>query len=371
MSRFDSGFSPYVPVAQRRRNAEKEASKLQKKGTVLEPVGAQGRAIAKSFWGAAWCTNLESYSDFANRLPRGRTYLRNGSVIHLSIQPGRIEALVSGSSIYKIAITIKPCPPAKWLALCERCAGEIGSMIDLLQGKLSRRVMEVMTQRETGLFPSPAEITLGCSCPDWADMCKHVAAVLYGVGARLDEKPELLFTLRSVDHTALIAHAAAATQFSEAAAAPGEGELADADVSALFGIEIEQAGSGPQSPAAASPVAATTATAGRTPALKARKPAAAAKPSTAAKTTGAKPAAAKPSQSKAPVAKPAAPKPASTKSARATLRDAKPFTSKPVHATLAPSKLTAAKPVASKKAVRIPTKKPSLPRPPAARYPIN
>ncbi len=240
MFRSYYGFRPYVPVAQRRKNAEKEAAKLSRKGKVLEPVRPEGRIIARSFWGKAWCANLESYSDYSNRLPRGRTYLRNGSVVHLSIQAGRIEALVSGSSLYKIAIAIKPFPAAKWQALCQQCAGEIGSLMDLLQGKLSEQVMAVMTRRETGLFPAPAEIDLGCSCPDWADMCKHVAAVLYGVGARLDAKPELLFTLRSVRQDELISHAATATQLVHAAGAPGETELAESAVSALFGIEIDQ-----------------------------------------------------------------------------------------------------------------------------------
>ncbi|MFA5263091.1 MAG: SWIM zinc finger family protein [Opitutaceae bacterium] len=251
MFRSYYGFHPYVPVAVRRRNAEKEAAGLQKKGTTIEPVRPEGKIIARSFWGKAWCTNLESYSDYANRLPRGRTYLRNGSVVHLSIKKGRIEALVSGSSLYKVAIGIKPFPAEKWKVLCQQCAGEIGSLVDLLQGKLSDRVMSIITRHETGLFPSPSEIDLDCSCPDWADMCKHVAAVLYGVGTRLDAKPELLFTLRSVNQNDLIAHAASATQFiGSAAGTPGEAELDESEVSALFGIEIDQASASapPQKP---------------------------------------------------------------------------------------------------------------------------
>jgi len=253
MSRFSSyGFAPYVPVAQRRKNAEKAAVKLQKKGHPVEPVRPEGKIIAHSFWGKAWCANLESYSDYENRLPRGRSYLRNGSVVHLSIQAGLIEALVMGSSLYKIAIKIKPFPATKWKALCQQCAGGIGSLVDLLQGKLSDRVMAVMTQRETGLFPSPAEIDLGCSCPDWADMCKHVAAVLYGVGTRLDAKPELLFILRSVDHGELIAHAASATEFVDTASGSGAAELDESEVSAIFGIEIDQGSHAAPSPVAAS-----------------------------------------------------------------------------------------------------------------------
>src|SRR6516165_2714205 len=96
------GFRPYVPVAQRRAQAAREVAKRQKKGQTVSPVVIEGRAIATTFWGKAWCDNLESYSDFANRLPRGRTYVRNGSVIDLQITPGQIKALVSGSEIYKV-----------------------------------------------------------------------------------------------------------------------------------------------------------------------------------------------------------------------------------------------------------------------------
>src|SRR6202453_2822324 len=104
------GFKPYVPVAQRRREAQRELEKLRKKGLVVQPVSINGRVIAKTFWGKAWCDNLESYSDYANRLPRGRTYARNGSVVHLEIQPGRIAARVSGSDLYSVEITIAALP---------------------------------------------------------------------------------------------------------------------------------------------------------------------------------------------------------------------------------------------------------------------
>ena len=201
------GFKPYVSVAQRRRQAQLEMEKRRKKGLAVSPVAIAGRTIAKTFWGKAWCDNLESYSDFANRLPRGRTYVRNGSVVHLEIQPGKITALVSGSELYKVEITISALPDSHWKCVKGKCAGQIGSLVELLQGRLSKSVMEVVTQRGEGLFPKPAEIEMKCSCPDWAGMCKHVAAVMYGIGARLDEKPELLFLLRKVDHLELIAGA--------------------------------------------------------------------------------------------------------------------------------------------------------------------
>src|SRR5947209_9605560 len=188
-------WRPYLPVAARRRQAAREMAKLAKKGRQTSPVVIEGRKIAKSFWGKAWCDNLERYSDFSNRLPRGRTYVRNGSVIDLQIEAGEVKALVSGSDIYKVAVKVAPVSKSRWQAICQDCAGAIDSLIELLQGRFSKGVMERVCRQKTGLFPSPDEINLSCSCPDWASMCKHVAAVLYAIGARLDQKPELLFRL--------------------------------------------------------------------------------------------------------------------------------------------------------------------------------
>ena len=164
-----------------RRNAAKKMDALRKKGADIQPVVIEGRQIASSFWGEAWCDHLESFSDFENRLPRGRSYVRNGSVCHLAIDKGQIEAKVSGSELYTVKIAIKTLPDKRWKELKRRCTGQIGSLIELLQGNLSDQVMEVVTDRSNGLFPLPGEISLQCSCPDWATMCKHVAAVLYGV----------------------------------------------------------------------------------------------------------------------------------------------------------------------------------------------
>ena len=235
------GWKPYVPVAERRAKAERQMQKLAKKGETISPVRITGRTIATTFWGKAWCENLERYSDYSNRLPRGRTYVRNGSVVDLQILPGRIEARVSGSTIYRVSIAITPLPKPKWKTLCADCSGAIDSLVELLQGRFSKGVMERICREGTGLFPSPAEIKLGCSCPDWAEMCKHVAAVLYGVGARLDEKPELLFLLRGVDEKELLTHAASGLPFGEQSA--GAHVLAGDDLADLFGLEM--AGSEP------------------------------------------------------------------------------------------------------------------------------
>ena len=206
----------------------------------MNPVNVVGRTICRSFWGKAWCENLESYSDYANRLPRGRSYVRNGSVVDLVIVPGEIGALVSGSDLYRITIKIQPVPKGEWKALKADCAGRVGSLIDLLQGKLSAQVMEIITHRETGLFPRPAEIRLSCSCPDWAGMCKHVAATLYAVGVRLDESPELLFVLRGADHLELVTEATESV--TGGVASPDDSAfLAGEKLEEDFGIEIQTA----------------------------------------------------------------------------------------------------------------------------------
>ena len=189
-------FRPYVSVAERRRQAAQTAKKMAKGGRTLSPVQLTGRAIARTFWGKSWCANLESYSDYANRLPRGRSYVRNGSVIDLRLDAGKVSALVQGSSLYKIEIGITALPRKAWEQFTSRCAGKVTNLLDLLQGRLSKEILQEIATPGTSLFPAPKEIKLSCSCPDWADMCKHVAAVLYGVGARLDEKPELFFTLQ-------------------------------------------------------------------------------------------------------------------------------------------------------------------------------
>jgi len=268
MSWYSYGFRPYVSVAERRRKAQREMAKLAKKGKAIRPVQLEGRTIARTFWGKAWCDNLESYMDYANRLPRGRTYVRNGSVVHLDIRPGEIEATVSGSELYQVKISIAAAAKAKWKKLCQECAGGIGSLVELLQGRFSDHVMGIITRKDTGLFPAPAEIKLKCSCPDWATMCKHVAAVLYGVGARLDQSPELLFALRSVKHEDLITQAARATDLTGKATAAGP-ELAESEIGAVFGIELDTQTAAPH-PVPAAPVP------GR-PLRKARKPAAATK----------------------------------------------------------------------------------------------
>ena len=232
------GWKPYVSVAERRRKAERQMATARKKGNSHAPVIIQGRKFATTFWGTAWCNNLESYSDYANRLPRGRTYVRNGSVVDLQVNGGEIRAMVMGSELYKVTVKVLPLPKARWSAICKDCSGSIDSLVELLRGRLSTAVMERVCQQRTGLFPAPAEIKLSCSCPDWASMCKHVAAVLYGIGARLDEQPELAFNLRAVDHAELIVSAAKGRTLTTKAPASAK-VLEGDDLAELFGLEME------------------------------------------------------------------------------------------------------------------------------------
>jgi uncharacterized Zn finger protein len=237
-------WAPYVSVAERRKNAAAEMAKLAKKGHQVLPVVIQGRTIVTTAWGKAWCDNLEQYSDYENRLPRGRTYVRNGSVVDLHINAGKIEARVSGSSLYTVSITIKAMTLDKWQQVCADCAGEINSLVELLKGKFSAGVMQRLCRQGDGLFPTPKEIKCSCSCPDGAYLCKHVAAVMYGVGARFDHKPELLFTLRQVDSAELLSRAGTSAVATQSAS---ERALVGDDVSALFGVEMDS-GKAPELP---------------------------------------------------------------------------------------------------------------------------
>lgn len=239
MSRYYDygGWAPYVTVAQRRAKAEREMAALRRKGQAIAPVIIDKRAITTTFWGKAWSANLESYRDFAYRLERGRSYVRNRAVLDLQIAPRAVTALVSGTSVYRVEVAIDAVPKAQWQSICRDCAGGIDSLVDLLRGRLSEGVMERICRQETGLFPRPSEIRFSCSCPDFAGLCKHVAAALYGIGARLDEKPDLLFRLRAVDEGDLLGQLGADTLLSTTA--PDAERILEADdMSALFGIEM-------------------------------------------------------------------------------------------------------------------------------------
>jgi uncharacterized Zn finger protein len=261
-SRYEDRWPAYIPVAERRRKAERAVAKLAKKGQAITPVKIEGRAIATTFWGKAWCDNLERYRDYANRIERGRTYVRNGSVVDLQIAPREVTAMVSGSELYQVKVSIGEVPKKQWASICKDCAGGIDSLVELLQGRFAKGVMERICRQGDGLFPKPAEIRFSCDCPDYASMCKHVAAVLYGVGARLDAQPELLFRLRAVDETDLLAQIGTALPMAKRGPDAGK-VLAGDDLSALFGLDMD---AGDTSVVPDSAMVPSAATAGVTPA---------------------------------------------------------------------------------------------------------
>ena len=245
---WSRGWAPYVPVAKRQAQAAKELAKLDKssKGKARSPVHIATRKMAVTFWGEAWCSNLENYSDYSNRLPRGRSYARNGSILDLQIEKGCITAMVSGSSLYRIKIEISTIPANLWKNIKSECAQSIHSIMDLLRGKLSDSVMKCLTAPKVGMFPQPKEIKLRCSCPDSAGLCKHLAAVMYGIGNRLDTDPELLFTLRGVDKSELVSEAISNSQLEDALTGTKKSTnknavIADDDLGSLFGIDLVEA----------------------------------------------------------------------------------------------------------------------------------
>ncbi|CAN5385140.1 hypothetical protein BH23VER1_BH23VER1_26850 [soil metagenome] len=233
----------YRNAREEKASVLREIAKRRKKGEPFVAVqGASARGVpASSFWGQAWCHNLEAYSDYESRLPRGRSYLRGGNVYDLEISEGYIFAYVAGSGLYEVEVTVAPVAVARWRKLKKALAGEVGNLVDLLGGKLGPGVMEAVTDPKGGLFPNPREIQINCSCPDWAGLCKHAAAVLYGIGLRFDSSPDLLFTLRGIDAGELVAAAgkgAAALARAGTGAGGADAVLKADELSELFGIDL-------------------------------------------------------------------------------------------------------------------------------------
>ena len=235
MSRYYDDYPAYVSVGERKRQIKQKIAKLRKQGKKLSPVEIEGRLIARTFWGEAWCTNIESYHDYSNRLPRARSYVKHGAVVDLKIKTGKITALVQGSELYNVDITIEKLDPERWERIKQECAGKINSLIDLIQGKLSDEVIALLCRHDEGLFPAPNEIRLDCDCPDWADLCKHLAAVLYGIGARLDHEPELFFLLRGVDQNELFT----ADLTDNLTGTETDSAIADDALGDIFGIDLD------------------------------------------------------------------------------------------------------------------------------------
>jgi hypothetical protein len=239
---FDQGDYPgYVSAAERQKRIAAALRDLERRGTEPAPVAIEGREIATTFWGRAWCQHVEGLADLATRLPRGRSYVRSGAVVDLRIEPGVVHALVCGTELYESTVTIRRLPRARWDAVRRASTGRIANLVDLLAGKLPDAVMQVLSDPERGIFPRTEEMSLACTCPDDARLCKHLAAVLYGIGARLDLGPELLFVLRGVDAAELVEEAGdAASRAAESG--PGDPALPREALGEIFGIELEAAG---------------------------------------------------------------------------------------------------------------------------------
>ncbi|MGI5867917.1 MAG: SWIM zinc finger family protein [Kiritimatiellia bacterium] len=337
-----SRFPDYVTVGERKAKAEATAARLAKKGgAALSPIVLEGRTIARTFWGKAWCDNIESYQDFSNRLPRGRTYVRSGAVIDLQIAKGEATALVCGSSRspYKIKITIAPLAPSRWEALKKRCLGKIDSLVALIQGKLSAETLAVLCDRDNGIFPSPDEIKMDCSCPDWAGLCKHLAAALYGIGARLDTDPSLFFVLRGVDQNELVT-ADAVDALTEGVAS----EIDESQLSDVFGVDFDTGATLAVAESAPSPAPVPT----HEPAPSAEQPTTSAKPAKPAQRAAPKKAASKTAKKVPAKAKAATKKAAASSKAKA--EPASEPVSKPRKAPATPKAKTASTPKPAKRA---------------------
>ena len=246
-------YPKYVSVAEKKASAEKKLKQLRKKYPDIQPVIIEGTAIAKTWWGKAWNVNLERYADYSNRIGRGRSYVRAGSVLDLKIMPGEIRSLVQGSrsNPYSVTIQIRGLDTGVWHNIKDACEGRLESLSELLAGKFPKDLSEIFTAKGKGLFPSPPEISFSCSCPDWARMCKHVAATLYGVGARLDQNPGLFFTLRNIDVNDLITKAVEdkTQKILKKSESKSTRVIEDSNISALFGIEIDRTDEPKESPA--------------------------------------------------------------------------------------------------------------------------
>lgn len=236
-------YPPYVPVAERRANAERKLRQLRKKQPHIKPVIIAGHSLATTWWGKSWHSNLERYADYSNRIGRGRSYVRHRAVLDLQLKPGRVTALVQGSEVqpYRVAITVDTLSANHWSTIRTACAGCFDSLSELLAGTFPQALKDLFFAKGAGLFPSPREIHFDCSCPDWASMCKHVAAALYGVGARFDEDPSLFFALRGITMDDIITQTVADTTQTLLRKAEHQraNVLDNVDLGDVFGIRLD------------------------------------------------------------------------------------------------------------------------------------
>jgi uncharacterized Zn finger protein len=252
MGYYSWGFPQYVSVGEKRAKVQKKLEQLKKKNPSITPLILQGAKLAHTWWGIAWNKNLEKYADYSNRISRGRSYIRNGFVLDFKISPGEVTSLVqgTGSRPYEVVIKIKPLNKEAWNEIKKQCEGKIESLQELIEGRFPRELIEIFTAKGKGLFPLPKEIKFSCSCPDWASMCKHVAATLYGVGVKLDDDPKLFFLLRKAEMDDLITEALRdkSKKMLKKAEKKTSRVIDDLDAVKMFGIDIDENDSSVETP---------------------------------------------------------------------------------------------------------------------------
>lgn len=231
MYEYDDEYPRYVSAAERKEKSEKLIKKLQTSQN-LNPIVVKAKSIATSFWGKSWCRHLSTYEYYTARLSRGRSYLRSGTVVDLQISEGLVQAQVLGTSLYQVNIRFENLDPELWSEFVQKTSGEIDSLLDLLAGNLPEKITEVMCDPFSGFFPDESKIRFSCTCLDDADLCKHVAAALYGVAIRFDEDAKLFFILRGVDPSDLLKQAT--KDFSS----PQAEDISKEDLSDLFQIDL-------------------------------------------------------------------------------------------------------------------------------------
>lgn len=235
------GYYSQPTKAELKAKAARSIADLKKKGRELNPIELEGTKIARTWWGKAWCDNIERYADFSNRVGRGKSYVRAGCVIDLKVSKGRIEALVQGTrkKPYEVAVGIDSLTDDNFADIMGDCDVRADSLEALAAGdfpdELKKRLLNA-----GGLFPSPSQIGFSCSCPDSAYLCKHIAAAIMAVAPQLDETPLLLFELRGVDTAELVKRTVAEKLdlMLANADAPSERimDVGDDDLTALFGV---------------------------------------------------------------------------------------------------------------------------------------
>ena len=224
---YDDEFSPRLKAADLEKQAATRLAEYQAAGEELHPVVNKTRKLARNFWGSAWMKQLALCESGGMCLAPGRTLLRHACVLHVDIQPGSISALVSAEEVFEVELKLESLDEERLDRLAATCSGHIDSLLSLMQGKVDEAVLQQLCHPENGLLPTPEDWHMHCTCPDWAEPCPHAAAAIYAAGCLIDEKPELLFTLRGIQPEALLS-------------APAPANEIDADkLSAMFGIDLD------------------------------------------------------------------------------------------------------------------------------------